>query len=368
MRNCGNVSSTRAAVSRQYTTNVTTTTKSSRLSNAFIIINPMPPPPPKPPPSPAAKPLATSTSSRAPEPVIHGGRFDAWNSSSTGHQRAENRLGASVGWRDSRNAKLGAQFRGGASGGRGRVSDRVGAGSEHWDPAARALVTPEARARARHSVADMLARPGTMKSVAVSRPSSSGVPPVGPGPGLEEAGSRDAGVSKAEEQLVGPREAEDTRDETEEERPPLRPPTRRIFDGVVVYVNGSTHPTISDHRLKQVLAEHGARLSVHFGRRHVTHVILGRSVGGGSSHGGAGGGLAATKLQREARRAGGGSGGGAVKFVGVEWVLESVKAGRRLAETRFGNPKVVAPGRQQSVLGMCSNSPPPPLQRSGSSA
>jgi hypothetical protein len=56
--------------------------------------------------------------------------FDPWNSSSTGHQRAENILSGSTSWRESRNAKLGEQFRGGFSGGAKRVADTVGAGSE----------------------------------------------------------------------------------------------------------------------------------------------------------------------------------------------------------------------------------------------
>ena len=58
--------------------------------------------------------------------------FDTWNSSSTGHQRAENRLSGSSLWRDSRNIKLGEQFRGGLSGGVKRVADTVEAGSEGY--------------------------------------------------------------------------------------------------------------------------------------------------------------------------------------------------------------------------------------------
>jgi hypothetical protein len=55
--------------------------------------------------------------------------FDPWNSSSTGHQRAENRLSGSTSWRVSRNLKLGEQFKSGTTGGK-RVADTVGAGSE----------------------------------------------------------------------------------------------------------------------------------------------------------------------------------------------------------------------------------------------
>ena len=55
--------------------------------------------------------------------------FDAWNSSSTGHQRADNSLAGSTSWRESRSLKLSNQFGGGASSG-ARLVDTVGAGSE----------------------------------------------------------------------------------------------------------------------------------------------------------------------------------------------------------------------------------------------
>ena len=86
-----------------------------------------------------------------------------------------------------------------------------------------------------------------------------------------------------------------------------------IFDGLVIYINGSTHPLMSDHRLKHVLAENGARLSLHLGRRQVTHVILGKPSG--SSRTGAGGGLSGTKIEKEIKRIG----GCGVKYVGVDW-------------------------------------------------
>ena len=331
----------------------------------IAVIMPSPSPPSSSQPAPKRRPPRPTTSG-APEPVIHARKFDPWNSSSTGHQRAENRLGASTGWRDSRNAKLMGQFRGGASGGRDHVSDTVGAGSADWDPRAGALITPEARARARHSVADMLPRPGTMRKKAPSPPPPPPSPPA-PAPGSaptrpaadDEGAARDSDTdaSVAETKPTAPRKAQDQQQQQQkqpqESAAAQKDRPQRIFDGVVVYVNGSTAPQISDHKLKQVLAEHGARLSVHLGRRQVTHVILGRPAGRGDGIGaGAGGGLAGGKLQREVvRRAGGGS--AAVKFVGVEWVLESVRAGRRLPEARFHNLKVVAKG-QQSVLGMYS--------------
>lgn len=91
---------------------------------------------------------------------LHSAHFDAWNSSSTGHQQAENRISCSVGWRQSRSYKLSHQLRSGSTGGE-RVADQVGSGSEDWDEEAKALVPKEMRTRARVSVADMLMSKGT---------------------------------------------------------------------------------------------------------------------------------------------------------------------------------------------------------------
>ncbi|RYP78437.1 hypothetical protein DL771_000622 [Monosporascus sp. 5C6A] len=276
-------------------------------------------------------PSNTLLPTKAAEPM-YGQSFDPWNTSSTGHQRAENRLAASTGWRDSRNTKLMSQFQGGAGGGR-RVSDKVGAGSKDWDPKAKVLIPPEMRARARNSVADMLAKPGSMKRTTAPLTSTG-----------SEAPSKKArgGVLTVEEKPAAQRSAEDEQHKAEKGRP------RRIFDGVVVYVNGSTHPLVSDHKLKHLLAEHGGRLSTHLGRRQVTHVILGRPTGRGD---GAGGGLAGGKLQREIQKVG----GCGVKFVGVEWVLESIKAGKRLVEAKFSNLKMASRG-QHSVYELYTKS------------
>lgn len=87
---------------------------------------------------------------------------------------------------------------------------------------------------------------------------------------------------------------------------------RKVFPDLCIYINGSTAPMVGDHRLKQLLAENGARISIALGRRSVTHVILGTPNG---AAGGAGGGLAAGKIQKEIKRVG----GKGIKFVGVEW-------------------------------------------------
>jgi hypothetical protein len=145
------------------------------------------------------------------------------------------------------------------------------------------------------------------------------------------------------------------------------PHRSRILRGVVVYVDGSTAPLVSDHRLRYLVAQHGGCVSAYLARRSVTHVVLTRKAnapppltidpqhaaaaaaaaaldeataplsspkpGPTTRFRAAGGGLAAGKVQREiARRRGAG-----VKYVTAAWVLESVRAGRRLPEWRFSD-------------------------------
>ncbi|KAI0156837.1 BRCA1 C terminus domain-containing protein [Xylariaceae sp. FL1272] len=287
-------------------------------------------------PSPSKQPIT-----KAAEPKF-GQSFDPWNSSSTGHQRAENRLGASTGWRDSRNKKLMGQYTGGAGGGK-RISDTVGAGSEDYDAQAKALITPEVRSRGQKSVYDMLSKPGTMKeqSIPSSRTASShqssttwngrsSIPPP-----------KNSPITVNEEIKANVEEGETTSSSSIQ--------GRRLFEGVVVYVNGSTYPHISDHKLKHLLAGNGGQMSSHLGRKKVTHVILGRHAG--STYGsGSGGGLTAGKLQREIQQVS----GSAVKYVNVDWVLESLKAGKRLPEAKFSELKI-ASAKQNSVYGLYSN-------------
>jgi hypothetical protein len=194
--------------------------------------------------------------------------------------------------------KLSHQFKGGDSGGK-RISDQVGAGSEHWDEKAKALIPKEVRERARHSVADMV----------------TGKDPIGKGTGTTHQSQIEeqiliCGISVLtnEEKLMAQRKRED---DLKEEGKLNR--EKGVFDGLVIYINGSTYPLISDHKLKHVLAENGAKMSLHLGRRQVTHVILGKPSG--TSGNGAGGGLSGTKMEKEIRRVG----GCGVKFVGVEW-------------------------------------------------
>ncbi|KAF2478013.1 uncharacterized protein BDR25DRAFT_207392 [Lindgomyces ingoldianus] len=260
--------------------------------------------------------------------------FDPWNSSSTGHQRAENRLSGSTSWRESRNLKLGEQYRRGLGGGE-RVADTVGAGSTEfgkggrkenglWEKGAKGL-----REGGQKSLAEVWG-----KRKAGRRNTIAG----------EKSGKLDSGMGEWRLKPEPEFPVEDA-EGIEDENPPDSNQTsvsiplhRQIFDGLCFYLNGSTAPLVSDHKLKHLLAERGGKLSIALGRRSVTHVILGRA----SSAGGAGGGLAATKIQKEITRVG----GKGVKFIGAEW-----HADRRLPETRFSTLKL-APKGQNSVYGL----------------
>lgn len=215
-----------------------------------------------------------------------GASFDPWNSSSTGHQRPENRPGTE--WRESRNKKLNSQFRAGSSGGK-RLSDTCGSGSDGWgEQKEKHVWCPEersARKAGKPSVMDMLARPGTMQRGMGAA--------LAPGPTGEVAKME---RRRGEEEVASEREG-----------------SRGIFDGVVAYVNGTSHPLVSDHKLKRLLSENGGQMSLHLARRKVTHVILGQPAAGPGR--GAGGGLSGGKMEREIKR----SGGCGVKYVGAEW-------------------------------------------------
>ena len=101
---------------------------------------------------------------------------------------------------------------------------------------------------------------------------------------------------------------------------PPQPP--QIFRGLKIYLNGSTAPLISDHRLKQLFAQHGGNSSISLGRRTVTHVIIGDKCGGG---------LASGKIEKEITTVG----GKGIKFVTTQWVLDSIEKGIRQPEARY---------------------------------
>lgn len=76
----------------------------------------------------------------------------------------------------------------------------------------------------------------------------------------------------------------------------------KIFRNCSIYVNGYMGTRISDIELKRKLVQNGARVVFNFGRKSVTHVILGAN------------GLAGGKIQKEMESRKNG-----VKYVTVDW-------------------------------------------------
>ncbi|KAF7578278.1 BRCT domain containing protein [Pyrenophora tritici-repentis] len=291
------------------------------------------PPPSEVPPSSTCEPKFANPRQTAPSAAAPPRRtfFDPWNSSGTGHQRAENRLSGSTEWRTSRNLKLVEQFRAGIDGGK-RVADTVGAGSD--DSAKHGRNVNGTWAKDAKSL-----RTGGQQSLAEAWASNNKASWNLP---------QDSHVETTEMQHEQPLSNDDHTDEQAGSQVSISVAAsgiveKQIFTGLCFYINGSTAPLVSDHKLKQLLAAHGARHSIALGRRTVTHVILGTVTG----NGGADGGLAATKMQKEIAR----SGGKAVKFINAEWVLDSIKAGRRLTESRY-SPLRLTPKGQNSIAGM----------------
>jgi hypothetical protein len=280
--------------------------------------------------------------------------FDPFNSSATGHQRAENRLGGSTSWRDSRSLKLRQQFVSGSGGGK-RVSDTVGAGSLDfgrdgrtesggWSDGAKGLRTGgQTSLWESMKVEKDVERPA--KKIKVEDDATRVVNAFTPVKKVDEESSS----SLFDEHLI--QAVEDVEEKTKSmaaELPSLTSPTTptypQIFSNLTFYINGSTAPHISDHKLKHLLSLHGGNLSISLGRKSVTHVIIGKS---GSAGEGCGGGLAGTKIQKEISR----QRGRALHFVTAEWVVQSAKAGKRLAESRFEGMKL-APKGVGGIAGM----------------
>ena len=266
---------------------------------------------------------------------------------------------------------MAAQFRGGAGGGR-RVADGACAGSPFfgrdgrlpkggWQREASGLRRETACA----DVAEMLK--GNGSSVTKSGRAST----------TKASASCDDRIPLASRAVhtKRPRETDDDGRRAGSTDGAKRP--RKVFDGLCFYINGSTAPTVSDHRLKYLIAENGGRVAVALARKSVTHVVLGAPPDGPSTSppypsstssgasslvsqasksvtrphpGRCGGGLAATKLQKEIRRIG----GQAVKYVTAEWVLGSLEAGRRIPEsTALAKPMFfTSSGAQKTLTGM----------------
>ncbi|KAJ9481917.1 hypothetical protein VN97_g11538 [Penicillium thymicola] len=345
-------------------------------------------------PKPATKP-------QPPEPRNHL-YFDHWQSASTGHQRAAEDGGflGSTSWRDARSAKLTKQYKSGdclparGNGAGLGVGKGVGVGNKATQestlvpgafngkctsqspptiPASGewAMVAGDVAKRNELGVRDIRSFMGVSKRKAVdelekdTKMEMKKIRTVGGG-GRSLSPAR--GAMRQDMETVKEKEEEKEEEKEKEksqieDKPQHDSPsgtildlksTSSIFAGVTIFINGSTLPRISEYKLKHLLASNGAKISIYMARKTVTHILVGQpNTGSGSGSGsgttvsGAGGGLAASKLQQEIGR-GGWKG---VKVVSACWALESIKAGRRLAESRFPGIHVAAKG-QQSVAGM----------------
>ncbi|KAG9753305.1 hypothetical protein KCU73_g5915, partial [Aureobasidium melanogenum] len=246
-------------------------------------------------------------------------------SSSIGDQKADNRPAGSTSWRDSRSLKLSNQFGRGASGG-ARVADTVGAGGEDFGKDCRlnnqswAKGAPGLRSGSQMSVVEAFRiRKVGVKDMATEKAKAKtmvnrgkeqeldllDIPSAQPVP-QHSSQDQDPASSYENELLREDSSPDGQGDEAHQDQDTESTTTRKppqVFAGVCIYINGSTFPTISDHKLKHLLVTHDARLSIHLGRRSVTHVVLGRP--NASSIPGAGGGLSASKMQREITKIGG---------------------------------------------------------------
>lgn len=284
-----------------------------------------------------ARKSSNDTRDATPPPTVRGGIeftqsgiaqptkniFDPWNTASTGHQRAENKLSGSTSWRDSRNQKLSAQYHGGITGGK-RVADSVGAGSETFGKDGR-------KANGGWLKGASGLRGNGQRSIMEAFAGTAYKQPASPPPATEESSYNERQLSPQPVIVENPESIPPSHQPTtlNEDRPHQEPaPKKQVFENLCVYINGTTGPLVSDHKLKYLLAQHGARISIALGRKTVTHVILGNTY----NKGGAGGGLAGTKIQKEVSRVG----GKGIKFVSVEWYAS-------LLQSPFDNSNMLHP-------------------------
>lgn len=149
-------------------------------------------------------------------------------------------------------------------------------------------------------------------SMSMSASASASAPKPKSGTAREETLPRPS--HKTENEDEDEDESANTKTTTSTLQTPSNPPTTTttILSGTSIYINGSTLPQISDHKLKHLLVANGAQVATYMARKGVSHIII---AAPGIRGFGAGGGLSARKLQMEISR-GGWKG---VKVVGVEW-------------------------------------------------
>ncbi|KAK5065384.1 hypothetical protein LTR84_001222 [Exophiala bonariae] len=267
--------------------------------------------------------------------------FDPFNSSSTGHQRAENTLSGSTSWRDSRTYKLSHQLRDRSGrGGDAHLSDLVGAGSVNyrkdgrkgngdWEKGA-----PGLRESGWQDIRGLMA--GSRKRCAESKDEDMGQSKKLKQDSEGNKPSKDSTTNTitATEEKISPESCPDQLVTTTKQPP-------QIFRGLTMYLNGSTAPLVSDHKIKQLFVQHGGNSSFALGRKTVTHVIIGSTCGGG---------LAATKINKEINTVR----GKGIKYVTAQWVLSSIEQGIRQPEARYvpGNLNTKIAGNGQRSVRM----------------
>ena len=242
--------------------------------------------------------------------------FDPWNSASTGHQRPETNTNDTA-WKTLRNLKLGLQYKSESRSSKD-IRNPTEDGKENLKASNGSLNSPNTKRQGRTHAVPSVNRRKTREST-TARPGQA---------------PQSASLASHEHS------------ERSEKQPPAK---KQLFASLTFYINGSTAPLISDHKLKYLIAERGGRLSIALGRRTVTHVVLGTT----SSGGGAGGGLAGGKIQKEIARVR----GKGVKFVSAEWVVECIRQDKRLSEAAFAKFST-APCGQKSVLAMFGQAKP----------
>lgn len=278
--------------------------------------------------------------------------FDPWNSASTGHQRAENPYSRTTEWRDTRREKLARQFRAGdtpptlaseARDARGRggqwqwVSKHEAARLELGVSDIRQYMGGIAKTGG-HNAAEEQDKIDLLKKGDSSTPSFFSLTEreraffkIGNSPSPSSSSSRSLVIDKipSSSTKFGLHRKETTKSQTKR---------KGIFTSLTFYINGSTYPTVSDHRLKRLIAEEGGNLSLYLARKSVTHVILGLSTTTtttttnrcestnanakkeANKNPTGGGLLAAGKLQKESLSKTSGFGRG-IKYVNVEWYV-----------------------------------------------
>ncbi|KAE8131321.1 hypothetical protein BDV38DRAFT_290376 [Aspergillus pseudotamarii] len=254
--------------------------------------------------------------------------FDPWNSSATGHQRADSSTGTA--WRRTREEKLARQFNsvsGDCTDSLGDVTSLRKEEKGEWVWA--------------HTNRGELRDPGQQDIRSMMRV---GKRPRGVSDSGKDGESSQRKLKASKVAGLGVNASISSLDELVSSPSPLSIEVKdvpQVFKGVTVYINSTYHPRVSDHYLKRLLTMHGAAISLSLSRK-VSHVIVARPNAGPGM--GAGGGLAVSKLQKEILR-GGWKG---IKVVFIEWALESIEAGKRLSEAKFAMD--IMPKGQRSVL------------------